>query len=194
MICYSSPRPVPSLPHSISTPLLCFSESLKFSCSIKPISSWSTPTHTWPNLCYWTRLDCHLPFLHVQLLIVLKAQLKSHFDDTLLFLIPTGQHYSLLNYIFILYHPRCFLNNKLTEARFTAFFSYILFYSGRHMSTQEMFLGYTIISIQTILFNLKAPALISLLSDHTVNLEGPKKFMTLWSISLPLSLPLTHEM
>jgi len=89
-ICYSSPRPVPSLPHSITTPLLCFSESLQFSCSVKPISSWSTPTHTWPDLGYWTRLDCHLPFPHVQLLIVLKAQLKSHFDDTLLFLISTG--------------------------------------------------------------------------------------------------------
>lgn len=61
------------------------------------------------------------------------------------------------------------------------------------MSTQEMFFGYTIISIQTIVFNMKPPALISLLSDHTVNLEGPKKVMTLWSISLPISLPLTHD-
>lgn len=195
MICYSSPRPVPSLPHSISTPLLCFSESLPFSCSVKPISSWSTPTHTWPDLCYWTRLDGHLPFLHVQLLIVLKAQLKSHFDDTLLFLIPTGQCYFLLDHIFILYLPPWFLNNKPREARFRAFFSYILLHSSRHIvSTQEMFFGYTIISIQTILFNMKAPALISLLSDHTVNLEGPKKVMTLWSISPPLSLPLTHDM
>ena len=184
-----------SPPCHIQSQQLCFSESLQFSCSVKPIFSWSTPTHTWPDLGYWTRLDCHLPFPHLQLLIVLKAQLKSHFDDTLLFLIPTGQCYFLLDHIFILYLPRCFLNNKPREARFRAFFSYILFHSARHiMSTQEMFFGYTIISIQTIIFNMKPPALISLLSDHTVNLEGPKKVMKLWSILLLPSLPLTHDM
>lgn len=55
-----------------------------------------------PNLCYWARLDCHLPFLHVQMLTVLKAQLKTHFQDTLLF---PNSHWTMLLTCWQYSHP-----------------------------------------------------------------------------------------
>lgn len=194
MICYSSPRPSP-LPHSISDSpalLLRISTILLLSqdnfLMVNPYppptklvllgqTGLSPPLSACPNAnCFkgpaQDSLSRHSAFPKLPL-----------DNATHLLTIFSSSTPLVVSWII---RPR--------EAGLGAFFSYILFHSARHItSTQEVLFGYAMINVQTILFNLKASALISLLSDHILNLEGPKRVMTLWSTSLLLSFPLTHE-
>lgn len=190
--------PLQDRPHchiQSQTPLPSCSESLQSSCSVKTISSWSAPSHPPTKLVLLGQTGLSPPLSACPNANCFKGPAQDSLSRHSAFpKLPLDNATHLLT-IFSSSTPLVVSwTIRPREAGLGAFFSYILFHSARHItSTQEVLFGYAMINVQTILFNLKASALISLLSDHILNLEGPKRVMTPWSTSLLLSLPLTHE-